>query len=1064
MKNKATLLTVLLVALCVQLGFAQSRTISGVVKDAKSGETLPGVAVIEKGTVNGTSTNFEGKFDLKVSSENPILIFQALGMAKKEVAIGKEDFIIVNLKEDAEKLDEVVVTALGISKEKRSLGFSTATVESDDVTQGGDRSPLNALQGKVAGVNISSASGSPGSSSRVIIRGLQSVGQNNQPLFVIDGVPIFNNAATPDQGDEDVLNLGYDFGNGMNAINPEDIENISVLKGASATALYGSRAANGVILITTKKGRVGTGKKTFGISYSGNVSFSEVLILPTYQNTFGQGWDGLHLLDENGSWGPKYDGSQRVWGNTVNNSQLLKPYVALEDNVRDFFDRGVTYQNSLAFNGGDERSSYYVSFSNTNSDGIYPTDVDAYNRNTLAVRGSRKSGIFDFTGSVNFSNTKSSFVPTGQGPTVYNNIMQIPRDISIVDMADYNNQFYNLGNYFTGYGVINPYYTLNEFGSEFSGNKFFGGVETKAKIFKWADLSYRFGFDYGTDRYNIWEAQILPEAGTPNAGTSIVDSGSVRERLYTQRQLNHDVIFSTSRFKITDRFGLNAMAGFNLNERRFTDLDAQVNNIDIPGFYDLSNSSNNPVVEEDESLLRYGGVYAQTSLDFNNYLFLNLSARLDKSSTLPKDNNTYFYGGANLSFVLTDFLELNSKWFNYGKLRMGYGSTGNDAQPYVISSPFLKKEVDVPFRDFILPAGGVNGFTISKRIANNSLQPEITTEFEIGGEFRFISGRLTLDLTYYNRITDNLILAVDVAPESGGTSQWQNLGEISNKGIEALVSVDVLRGDDLGGFTWNFSVNYSNNKNTLERLNGDLESVSMGGLTTIGYFAIPGQPLGVFQGRTPRTSPDGKIIVDANGVPVASTEKTTYGNAQYDYIMGVRNTFGFKGFTLSGLLDIRQGGLMYSRTADINFFTGNGIKTTYNDRKPFVVPNSVQEIDNGDGTFTYVENTVVIDQQHMDDYHRADALERQNVIDKSYVKLREVTLSYNLPQKWIAKSPFASLSLSVFGRNLVVWRPVDNQFVDPESTTFGNANEAGFGEFSANPSVRTYGFGLKASF
>ena len=1068
MKNKAALLALLL-ALCVHLGYAQSRTVSGVVK-SPDGETLPGVAVLEKGTRNGVTTDFDGKFTITVTTENPVLQFQAIGMADQEIALGSESFINVTMKESTEELEEVVVTALGVEREKRSLGFTTGTVQGEEVTEGGDRSPLNGLQGKVAGVNISSASGSPGSSSRIIIRGLQSATQGVQPLFVVDGVPIFNNSSNINS-----LNGGVDFGNGMNAINPEDIENISVLKGASATALYGSRAANGVVLITTKKGaRSAAKRKYFGISYAGNVSFSNVYILPTFQNEFGQGWDGSHWLDENGSWGPKYDGSDRVWGRVVDNSQLLKPYVALEDNVRDFFETGVNFQNSVSFNGGDEKGNYYVSFSNTTNDGVYPTDVDKYERNTVALRGSRRSGIFNFTGSFNFSDTKTSFVPTGQGPTVYNNIMQIPRDISIVDMEDYNNKFYNLDNYFTGYGVINPYYTLNEFGSKYDGSKFFGGLETSVDITKWLNAMYRFGFDYGTDRYNVWEAQVLPTPGSPNAGTSIEDLGSVRERLYTQRQLNHDIIFTTPQLDITDNLKIDFLAGLNINSRRFTDVDAYVADLTIPGFYDISNSPNPPSVPEDKSndgigienqmLRRYGGAYVQANLDFNNYLFISGSFRGDKSSTLPVDNITYFYGGLNAALVFTDLLDIQSKIFNYGKLRIGFGSTGNDAPPYLTEQYIQQKVVDVPFRDFQFPVAGVNSFTYSNRLSNPDLRPEKTNEFEIGGELRFFTGRLTVDLTYYNRVTTDLIISVPLPGESGNTVQEQNIGEITNQGIEALVSIDILRGDDLGGLTWNLTVNYANNNNELTELNDDVEKVTLGGLSTIGYFAVPGQPIGVLEVPVAKTDGNGNVVVDANGVPVASTDKEVIGNTQYDYIMGVINRWGFGGFTLSAVLDIRQGGVMYSRTADINYFTGNSIETTYNDRRPFIVPNSVQEVVMSDGSVSYVENTTPIDQQHMDDYYRADALSENYIVDKSYVKLREVNLTYQFKGKWLENSPIASLSASVFGRNLLIWRPVDNQFVDPEVTTFGNSIEADFGEFSANPGVRTYGFGLKASF
>ncbi len=1063
MKKPAALLTLLL-ALCVQLGFAQSRTITGIVKSSESGETLPGVAILEKGTRNGTSTDFDGKFTIILSGTSNVLVFQAIGMAPKEVEVGTETFISVQMETADEQLDEVVVTALGAEREKRSLGYSTSVVDGDELTKSGDRSAITSLQGKVAGVNITN-SGTPGASTRVIIRGAQSATQGNQPLYVVDGVPIYNAAANATQ-----LEGSYDFGNGANNINPEDIENVSVLKGASATALYGSRAANGVILITTKKGGAASGKKAFGISYAGNVTFSSPIHLPTLQNTYGQGWDGTHILDENGSWGPLYDGRDRVWGRVVDNSQLLKPYVAQEDNLSDFFERGVSFQNSVSFNTGDENSSYYASFSNINSDGVFPTDVDSYKRNTIALRGSERKGIFSISGSFNLSDVNGSSVPSGQGPTVYNNIMQIPRDLSIVDMQNYNSQFYNIDNYFTSYGVINPYYTLNEFGSKYEGSKIFGGLEAGVDLTTWATLNYRFGYDYTTDMYNVWEAIIAPTPGSPNAGSSIEDGGSVRQRSVNRRQLNHDIMLNL-RHDFSPDLKLTGLIGLNINERQYTDVDAYVSDLDIPGFYDLSNSAT-PIGPapgktnvEDEMLRRYMGLYAQGSFDYKNYLFLDLTVRNDWSSTLPIDNNSYFYYGANLSWVFTDQLEIKSKIFNYGKLRIGYGTTGNDADPYVVLPTFISTSVQQPFRDYNAPVGGTNFFEVSNRLGSPDLQPEITSEFEIGGEFRFFTGRVTLDLTYYNRVTTDLILDVPTASESGYDVVTQNVGEIENKGIEALIDIAILRNDDFKGLKWNLQANFSNNKNNVNKLNNDLKKVELGGLSTTGYVMVEGQPMGVFESTVPKYQPGtNNMVVDANGVPVSASTKQFIGNSQYDYILGITNRFQYKGVSLEFTFDIRQGGKMFSRTADITNFTGNGVKTMYNDRRPFIVPGSVQEIPNGDGTFSYTENTTIIDQEHIDDYHRADALDPMYVIDKSFVKLREIVLAYQLPKSTLEKSPFSAVSFSIFARNLFVWTPVDNQFVDPEVTTFGNDIQADFGEFSANPSVRTYGVGLKASF
>ena len=466
-----------------------------------------------------------------------------------------------------------------------------------------------------------------------------------------------------------------------------------------------------------------------------------------------------------------------------------------------------------------------------------------------------------------------------------------------------------------------------------------------------------------------------------------------------------------------------------------------------------------PIVQETESLRRLMGAYGVASLAYKNYLFLNVSARNDWSSTLPAENRSFFYPAANLSYVFTDAISSIGDIIDYGRIRVGYGWSGNDAPVYVTNSVFTQASHDMPFRDFTYPlATGVNAFTAGNRIKNPELQPEITKEFELGAELRFWDNRVLIDFTYYDRTTDGQILIVPVSPGSGYSNYYANPAVISNKGIEALASVRVLRKED--GINWVIGANFTRNRNNVDKLDESVEKFAIGGLSTTSIVAVAGQPIGIFEGNVPKTDPNGNIVVDANGIPVAATDKEFYGNIQQDYILGINNQFSWKGFNLSFTFDIRKGGLMFSRTADINYFTGNGIYTTYNDRKPFVVPGSVVEIDNGDGTFSYEENTIAVDPAHMDDYFRATAWDRWHVIDKSFTKLREVNLTYTLPRSIVDRLPFTGLRVSVIGRNLFLWTPVENQFIDPETTSFGNGLEAEFGEFSANPTTRSYGFAL----
>lgn len=1035
------------------LALAQTRTITGKVID-ESSDPVVGAVIKEKGSRAGAIAGNDGSFSIKITTSNPVLVITFIGMESQEYAVGSATSVTIRMKAKDESFGEVVVTAQNVFRSSRSIGYAVTSVSDVDLTEGGDRSVLNSIQGKVAGVNITQASADPGASSRILIRGVQSMTQGNQPLIVIDGVPMTNSSVNSSS-----LNGGFDFGNGLNAVNPEDVESIEILKGSNATALYGSRAANGVLMITTKKGSSSSSaKKAIGIEYSGNVVFNSVLRMPEFQNTFGQGWDGNHWLDENGSWGPVMDGRRRVFGRVVDNSQQIAEFSPLENNVRDFFERGVSIKNHVAINGGSENNNFYASFSNVNQDGIYPVDVDRYNRNTLALRGMQNFGKIRVSGTTNFSETENSFVPTGQGgQSVYNNLMQLPRNLSVLDMQDYTAKFYNPDDYFTPYGVTNPYFILNENGTGYNGNKFFGGVETTIDILENLTGTYRFGYDIESHSNHVHRAILLPEG--PNSG-SVDDEGFVSEQKLSNTQLNHDFLLSWDK-EVSPIFKYNVLGGANINSRATSSMFTSVASLDIPGFYNLSNSPATPIVSESETLRRLAGLFGIISTEYKNMLFFNISARNDWSSTLPAENRSFFYPAANMSYVFTESLGAKPSWLDYGKLRVGYGWSGNDAPVYVTEAVYTQGSNYMPFRRFTYPlATGVNGFSVGNRIKNPELQPEITKELEVGTDLRLLDNRIVVDFTYYNRVTDAQIFTVPVAPSSGYSNYVANPASVENKGIEAMVSYRVFRSDN--GFNWMASANFTRNRNKVLNLDKGVEQFGIGGLSTIGYFARAGFPIGLYEYSVPETSPDGGIVVDANGVPVAASDKLldTLNSSQQNYILGISNSFSWKGFNLGFTFDIRNGGLMFSRTADINFFTGNTVKTTYNDRKPFIVPNSVQKVDNGDGTFTYVENDIAVDPAHMDDYHRAIALERQNIIDKSFTKLREVNLSYTLPASTLEKLPFAGLQVSLIGRNLFLWTPVDNQFIDPEVTTFGNGIGADFGEFSANPTTRSYGFAL----
>ena len=557
---------------------AQDATVQGIVVSSP----VVGASVLVVGTSLGVTTDIDGKFVIQnVPGTAKEIRVSYIGMQSQNMAISKGMMRIV-LKIDAQVLDEVVVTAMGISRNK-ALGYAATSVKGDEIANSRTVNPMNALQGKVAGVDISTAPG-PGATQNVIIRGASSFG-NNQPLYVVDGVPITNEQNR--SGDD--LNDQVDFGSGINALNPDDIADMTVLKGAAATALYGSRAANGVVMITTKSGQNTHGKVQ--VVYDGGYTISRVGRLPDEQTQFGQGWSGMSggpNLHENGNWGAAYDGKDRVWGNIVDDEQLVKPYAYLKNRVRDFYDLGRNYKNALSLSGGTERTNYFVSLSQNSVDGVIPTSQDSYNRYTLATRGSHQAGKVKVSTSINVSAEKTKAVGSGQGASLHRSLYEIANDISIVDLKDYNNKFHNLDNYFTYYGT-NPYYVLHENGAVQRKYKFFGKFQLDYDVLKELKATYRFGGDYETSRSDTHIAPTQITEGSNNDGYVTEVAGNYTEKRIERMQLNHDFMLSYNH-NFGEDLSLGVIAGFNANERKYSELSGSVNSIDVPGFYNLTNS------------------------------------------------------------------------------------------------------------------------------------------------------------------------------------------------------------------------------------------------------------------------------------------------------------------------------------------------------------------------------------------------------------------------------------------------------------------------------------------
>ena len=993
------------------------------------------------------------------------MVVSFIGMKTQEVDI--KPVVNVVLHSDTEVLDEVVVTAMGIKRSEKALGYSATSVGGEKISASRTSDIMSSLAGKVAGVQISATSSDPGASNSVIIRGVSSLGGTNQPLYVIDGVPLDNSSISS----SDELNSGFDFGNGANAVNPDDVENMTILKGAAATALYGSRAANGVVMITTKSGKQGKG---LGIEYNGGVQWSSILRVPELQNEFGMGWNGSHTMLENGSWGPRFDGSMQLYGNVYNNSQKMKPYVAVEDNMRNFFDTGFRYSNSLSFNGATDKSNYYVSFSQISDNGIIPTDADSYDKYTFSARGSHKIGNLTFSSSLNYAYQDNKFATTGQGLSMANSLWQTPRDINIESMADLDDPFNTPGYYYTPYGVMNPYYILEHNLNTYNSERFYGKFQVDYEFLKYFKFTYRMGLDTttGQTEYGTENLYDLYYEGTPNGEEQGVYSpfqgqyGTYSVRTSRRREINQDLLLTFS-MPIND-FHINALVGFNGNERKYSYQNSEVNNLTIPTWYDLSNSAQRPTVSQYRELRRLMGVFGQVEASWKDMLYLTVTARNDWSSTLPKGNRDFFYPGVTGSFLFSELLDDDIKEIiSFGKVRASWGKTGNDADVYMLSPVYAAGAYTIPFGSLTFPLGGVNAYTLGNILGSNTLSPEMTTEYEFGLNMAFLNNRISFDVAYYNRNSDKQIMSLSMDPATGYRSQNTNLGKINNKGIELLFSVTPVQ---LKDFSWDVTLNFTKNWSKVvslpEELGGETVIEGLNGGTTM--YAIVGEPLGVFKSEGYEKDPQGRIVVNAaDGMPVASEELVKYGDMNNRYQMGVSTTLSYKGVSLTADFDIRKGGLMYSKTKNTMYFTGNAIQTAYNDRNPFIIPNSVNKIENVDGTIEYVENTTPISSSNICNYYydtTGGIAGEIDLIDKSYVKLRSVVLSWDLPKKWLAKTPLQGVRISAYGNNLFLWTPSSNTFIDPETTSFGNDLRGNYGEFSSNPSSRNFGFNLNVKF
>jgi TonB-linked SusC/RagA family outer membrane protein len=955
-------------------------------------------------------------------------------------------------------------------------------VKNAELVKARQTSVLNSLQGKIAGAQITNAGGGLGSSTRVVLRGPTSLLGNNQALFIVDGVPINNGSAVNVQASSNIYDNNVDAGNRANDINPEDIESVSVLKGPAAAALYGSRAASGVILITTKKGSVHGNKKN-EITFNSNYLWSKVLVLPKLQNKFGQGQfgDNQGYLEDQESWGDRFDGSLRPYGAIVNNQQQYKPYVGQPDNIKDFYDVGTTFQNSVSLNGATDKSSYYLSFTDLAQTGVIPTTD--YHRNNFTLNGSTKlSNKFSSSASLNYVRVDANLPQTGQANQAITQILNMPRDYSYVDMKDLDNPFNTPDGFFTPYAV-NPYYTLEHDFSKQSLNRYYGNFQISYEPLSWATVTARVGTDITSDqRRTFHDIVVYNNPNGPNYQKAANYNGEYTEQTLNTREINTDLMLTLTR-KITDAIQGNLLLGHNFNQRTGENLWATANNLTIPGFANLANVDGTYSSVGNRNKRRLLGAYASLDLSYNNYLFLGATYRQDWSSTLPKANNSFGYPSVNVSFVPTEAFEFENNILSFAKIRASYAEVGNDANPYLINSVFtqaLGGTFDYPSGnftviDFPFNNGSVTipGFTDNNTIGNLNLKPERTKAFEIGTDIRLLGGRVNLDVTYYNSLSEEQILPATISPSSGYRNQTLNVGSISNKGIEIMLGGAIVQTQNL---RWEINLNFSKNKNRVEELNeGATELPLLAQSLTPGLKIVKGMPYGVFEVTTVLRNDEGKIVVDEQGLPVNDPNPSYSGTIQPDWTGGLTSSLTYKGFNLSVTFDTKQGGKIVSSTMAQLYFNGQAEETAFNNRDEFIIPNSVVEVGVDDqGQPIYEPNTsplAIYDNTLRSFWANVQGGDRNEevLLDASYIKLRELAISYTLPKAWLQKTPFGDVTIGAIGRNLWLHTAKDNHVIDPEANAFGAGNMPGYTnltgyEFYGVPSQASYGFNLRATF
>ncbi len=1021
--------------------WAQDYTVTGKVTSSEDGVDLPGVNVVVKGTTQGTITDINGEYSLTVTPDAKILVFSFIGLQTEEVEINDRSTIDLQMTANVEQLSEVVVTAFGLEREKKALGYSVQGIDGEAINQVPTQSVVNNLSGRVAGLQVAGNS-TPGGSPEFVIRGFSSVGGNNQPLIVVDGVPLQQTTNSTKDDRED----NQRYGGGLSEIDPNNIAEISVLKGPNAAALYGSRAANGVILVTTK-----TGKGTEGVGVDVNLSttFERPLVKPSFQNIYGggsgytwyaDGWSGTvdgykGTAGTDESWGSPMDGRlvRHWWSGTE-----TAPLVPEPDNWEQWWETGKTLNGSVAITGGNDDGSFRLSIGRLQQDGIvYNND---YYRNNF-----RLSTSYNFTDKLTVTALGEYIKSGSENRSFLSNQTFIwhHRHINYDQLKNYRQyedvHIQPVGNdeppnwqhtYFT-----NPYFWEEVMVKPNEKDRFLGNISVNYEFTDWLNLMVRTGTDVWSD------TRISVDAYERTRGAFA--RGAYSEEVLRRQESNSDLILSFDK-TFANKYSVVAQAGGVTRANYYKRNYSKVEQLTIDGVYNLGNNAS---PNTDESMIQESEVnslFGSLQLGLNNYLFLDITGRNDWSSTLPTENNSFFYPSVSLSAVITDMLDISTGFLSFAKLRASWAEVGNDADPYMLQQVFESQG---------LWDGSIPKFAESNKIANPELKPEITTGIEVGADLRFFNGRIGLDVTYYDQSTRDQILAVDISRASGYTSRVLNAGEITNKGIEAMLSGTVLQLP--GGLTWDASINFSKNKNEVVELADGLTSLTLWTERGASLEARVGEPYGNLYGNKFARTDDGQLIF-RNGYPYNIPGQHVIGNITPDWIGGISNAISFKGITISALIDVRKGGDIYDMGTSIARITGVLDETALG-REEGVIGTGVKNIGTDENP-EYVPNDVIASARTFYGYYSGRQFHETAVFDASYVKLREASVTYNLPQKWFANNFLQSASISLIGRNLAIFHK-NTTHIDPE------VSSASLGyNYGQLPSTRSLGFDLNVKF